>query len=106
MIFLSNVITIKLPIKFPDKEAISSLQNQYSIVVRYSYNRFKTGEKLKSVRNSVKSLNNIGLLNFWVRDCAILEGKSIYTRFKDKFQFKVFSLKSIKSKVKLCKLEV
>ena len=74
--------TIKLPYK--TNEDLTSILKQYSNIVRYSYNRFLDGQTEKMIRELTKSLNNIDLLNSWLVQCGIKDGKSIQTRFKNK----------------------
>jgi predicted transposase len=73
--------TIKLPYK--TNEDLTSILKQYSSVVRYSYNRFLDGKTEKDIRELTKSLNNIDLLNSWLVQCGIKDGKAIQTRFKN-----------------------
>jgi predicted transposase len=74
--------TIKLP--YTTSEGLSSILKQYSNVVRYSYNRFLDGKTEKDIRELSKSLNSIDLLNSWLIQCGIKDGKAIQTRFKNK----------------------
>ena len=67
--------TIKLPYK--TNEDLTSILKQYSSVVRYSYNRFLDGKTEKDIRELTKSLNNIDLLNSWLVQCGIKDGKSV-----------------------------
>lgn len=73
--------TIKLPYK--TTEDLTSILKQYSNVVRYSYNRFLEGKTEKDIRLLTKSLNSIDLLNSWLIQCGIKDGKAIQTRFKN-----------------------
>lgn len=73
--------TIKLPYK--TTEDLTSILKQYSNVVRYSYNRFLDGKSEKDIRELSKSMNSIDLLNSWLIQCGIKEGKAIQTRFKN-----------------------
>jgi IS605 OrfB family transposase len=73
--------TIKLPYKAD--EDLTLVLKQYSSVVRYSYNRFLDGKTEKEIRELTKSFNNINLLNSWLIQCGIKEGKAIQTRFKN-----------------------
>lgn len=73
--------TIKLPYK--TTEDLTSILKQYSNVVRYSYNRFLEGKKEKDIRELSKSMNSIDLLNSWLIQCGIKDGKAIQTRFKN-----------------------
>jgi IS605 OrfB family transposase len=75
------VKTIKLPYK--TTEDLTPILKQYSNVVRYSYNRFLEGKTEKDVRLLTKSLNSIDLLNSWLIQCGIKDGKAIQTRFKN-----------------------
>lgn len=72
--------TIKLPYK--TTEDLTSILKQYSNVVRYSYNRFLEGKTEKDIREISKSMNSIDLLNSWLIQCGIKDGKAIQTRFK------------------------
>ena len=73
--------TIKLPYK--TTEDLTSILKQYSNVVRYSYNRFLEGKTERDIRELSKSLNSIDLLNSWLIQCGIKDGKAIQTRFKN-----------------------
>ena len=73
--------TIKLPYKTTDD--LTSILKQYSNVVRYSYNRFLEGKSEKDIRELSKSLNSIDLLNSWLIQCGIKDGKAIQARFKN-----------------------
>lgn len=75
--------TIKLPITPSNKDYIISLQKQQSAVIRYSYKRFKESKSEKEIRSLCKSLNNIDLLNSWLIQSAIKEGKQIHTKNKE-----------------------
>ena len=74
--------TIKIPIELheEDRAFVLDLQRQYSIVVRCAYNRWIEGFTEKDIRLQVKSLNNIGSLNSWLVQCAILDAKAVFTR--------------------------
>lgn len=73
--------TIKLPYK--TTEDLTAILKQYSNVVRYSYNRFLDCKTEKDIRELSKSLNSIDLLNSWLIQCGIKDGKAIQTRFKN-----------------------
>jgi predicted transposase len=75
------VKTIKLPYK--TSEDLTSVLKQYSNVVRYSYNRFIDGKSEKDIRDLSKSLGSIYLLNSWLIQCGIKDGKAICSRFKN-----------------------
>ena len=73
--------TIKLPYK--TTEDLTSILKQYSNVVRYSYNRFLECKTEKDIRELSKSMKSIDLLNSWLIQCGIKDGKAIKTRFKN-----------------------
>jgi IS605 OrfB family transposase len=73
--------TIKLPYKV--EEDLEQIIRQYSIVVRWSYNRFLEGKLEKDIRLLSKELNNIELLNSWLVQCAIKDGQGIQKSFKN-----------------------
>lgn len=73
--------TIKLP--YYTEENLIPIFKQYSIIVRFAYNRFLDGYNEKEIRKLSKSLNNIDLLNSWLIQCAIREAYAIHKRFKD-----------------------
>ena len=79
------MITLKLPYKSTDKfqTKLSTLRQQYSCVVRFSYNRFIENKSEKEIRLLCKSLNNIDLLDSWLVQCAIMDAKALFVRFKD-----------------------
>lgn len=92
--------TIKLPYK--TTEDLISVIKQYSNVVRYSYNRFLDGKTEKDIRELSKSMNNIDLLNSWLIQCGIKDGKAIQTRFKNEkviFGGKYNLINRIKNKI-------
>jgi len=74
--------TIKLPIQVKSEDAlfIKDIQRQYSLVVRYAYNRFIDGSTEKEIRLLSKSLNNIDDLNSWLIQCAIIDAKATFTK--------------------------
>lgn len=59
---------------------IHDLRREYSSVVRFAYNRFTEGKKEKEVRSLCRGMNGIKLLNSWLMQCAVLEGRDIHTR--------------------------
>ena len=79
------MITLKLPYiteSDSDNNLISEIRRQYSAVVRTAYNRFRMGLKQKEVRDYCKTLKNIDLLNSWLLQCGVMEGKQLQTRNK------------------------
>jgi len=75
------MITISLPYYSDDENIpyLVKLQQQFSNVVRFSYNRFYDGDNQKDIRNKIKLLNNIDL-NSWLIQCALKEGEAVYKR--------------------------
>lgn len=76
------MITLKIPYKSNDefKPFLNNLRREYSLLVRYSYNRLKEGTSEKDIRVLHKSLNNIDNLDAWTRQCAINEAKQILNK--------------------------
>lgn len=50
-------------------ENLEPILRQYSSVVRYAYNRFYEGMEKKEVIHSVKTMNHIDLLVYWLILC-------------------------------------
>ncbi|MCK9445972.1 hypothetical protein M0Q50_03670 [bacterium] len=75
------MITISLPyyIDVENVTILEKLRNQYSNVVRFSFNRFKEGKTQKEIRILCKDLNRIEL-NSWLIQCGIKEAESIYKK--------------------------
>lgn len=76
------MITLKIPYKSNDefKLFLNNLRREYSLLVRYSYNRLKEGVSEKDIRVLHKSLNNIDNIDAWTRQCSINEAKQILNR--------------------------
>ena len=68
-----------------DKKTILSYQMQFSNCVHVMYNRLKENKSLKECRDIAASLNNIELLDSWMRVCAI--GEAQLHLSKDKIIF-------------------
>jgi len=79
------MITLKIPYKSNDefKPFLNNLRREYSLLVRYSYNRLREGMSEKDIRVLHKSLNNIDNLDAWTRQCSINEAKQILNKHKD-----------------------
>jgi predicted transposase len=77
--------TFKIPIQLSNesKQEILDIQRQYSNMFRFAYNRFLEGKTEKEIRALSKDLKSVGLLNSWLIQCAIMEAKGIFKRFKD-----------------------
>lgn len=80
------MITIKLPYSLlnNDNLKIVNLQQQFSIVVRWAFNRFQENKNEKEIRLLSKNLNNIEKLDSWFIQCAIKLAQQIYEKNKDK----------------------
>jgi hypothetical protein len=76
------LITLKIPYKSNDefKLFLNNLRREYSLLVRYSYNRLKEGISEKDIRVLHKSLNNIDNIDAWTRQCSINEAKQILNK--------------------------
>ena len=84
---------------------------QYSSVQHFIYNRFADGFSQKQIKDQIKSLNNIQLMNSWFIQCAFYDipqkekvifggKKNFFNRLKGKIskeQFKLNKLSSIYS---------
>jgi IS605 OrfB family transposase len=79
------MVTLKIPYKSNDefKLFLNNLRREYSLLVRYSYNRLKEGISEKDIRVLHKSLKNIDNLDAWTRQCSINESKQILNKHKD-----------------------
>jgi IS605 OrfB family transposase len=79
------MITLKIPYKSGDefKLFLNNLRREYSLLVRYSYNRLKDGVSEKDIRVLHRSLNNIDNLDAWTRQCSINEAKQILNKHLD-----------------------
>jgi len=80
------MITIKLPYKTNDDNysLIMQLMREQSIVMKFSYNRFKEGLKEKEIRSLLSGLNNISNIDTWFIQSSIYEGKAIMLANFDK----------------------
>ena len=93
--------TISLPYKCQDNEIIYKLLQQFSNVVRFSYNRFKDNNSQKQIRQKCKQLKNIQLLNSWIIQCGIKNSLYLFKRKDQKIIFggKNNFLKRMKNKI-------
>ena len=76
------MVTLRIPYKSSNefKLFLNNLRREYSLLVRYSYNRLKEGTSEKEIRVLHKSLNNIDNLDAWTRQCSINEAKQILNK--------------------------
>ena len=54
-----------------DKRLILSYQKQFSNCLHVMFNRLKENKSLKECRDIAAKLNNINLLDSWMRVCAL-----------------------------------
>ena len=66
-----------------DKKTILSYQKQFSNCMRVMFNRLKDHKSLKECRDLAASLNNIELLDSWMRVCALGKAQNILMTSKD-----------------------
>ena len=99
------MITIKLSYDFEDKDLIQEYQSEYSLCLRFLYNRIydskgKIGEI--ELRNLYDSIKGKDLVSKWLFQCAIKEAKQIYSKNKENkviFGGKANFFKRIKQKI-------
>ena len=106
------MITVKLPyeiiesgkqIKEQHYKLIHTMQDEFSKVVRWSYNRWKEETDLSKLKRQnelaqqTKTLNNINTIDTWIRMCAVARGYEIRKKngnkkvvFGGKFMFNQF----------------
>lgn len=66
-----------------DKKVILSYQKQYSNCLHVMFNRLKENKSLKECRDIAASLNNIELLDSWMRACTLGNAQNILMTSKD-----------------------
>ena len=66
-----------------DKKTILSYQKQFSNCMHVMFNRLKDHKSLKECRDLAASLNNIELLDSWMRVCALGKAQNILMTSKD-----------------------
>ena len=83
-----------LKIKYQtDEQSLDIIQNymrQYSSVQHFVYNRIQEGKSQKDIKQQIKTLNNINLLDSWFIQCSFYDipkvGKVIFGGKKNYFQ--------------------
>lgn len=101
-----QVIKIKYQTDQFSRETILNYMKQYSSVQHFIYNRYADGFSQKQIKEQIKSLNNIQLMNSWFVQCAfydcpqknkiIFGGKRNYfDRLKGKITKEQFKLKRL-----------
>lgn len=66
-----QTIKIKYEANEDDKKLILSYQKQFTSCLHVMFNRLKENKSQKECRDIAASLNNIGLLDSWLRVCAL-----------------------------------
>lgn len=66
-----------------DKKLILSYQKQFSNCMHVMFNRLKESKSLKECRDIASNLNNIGLLDSWMRVCALGKAQNILMTSKN-----------------------
>ena len=80
------MITIKIPYTANERfhMKLKELRREYSLIVRYAFNRYQEKMKQIDIRHSLKELNGIENANSWLQQCAIMEANQLHSRFKEK----------------------
>ena len=101
-----------LKIKYQtDKESLDTIQNymkQYSSVQHFVYNRINEGKLQKDIKQQIKLLNNIDLLDSWFIQCSFYDipkvdkvifggKKNYFQRLKNNISKKEFKQKRLSS---------
>ena len=66
-----------------DKKLILSFQKQFSNCLHVMFNRLKESKSLKECRDIAANLNNIELLDSWMRVCALGKAQNIWMTSKN-----------------------
>ena len=66
-----------------DKQLILSYQKQFSNCMHVMFNRLKENKSQKECRDIASNLNNISLLDSWMRVCALGKAQNILMTSKD-----------------------
>ena len=66
-----QTIKLKYEADENDKKLILSFQKQFSNCLHVMFNRLKESKSLKECRDIAANLNNIELLDSWMRVCAL-----------------------------------
>ena len=99
-----------LKIKYQtDKESLDIIRNyirQYSSVQHFVYNRIQEGKSQKDIKQQIKLLNNVDLLDSWFVQCSFYDipkkqkiifggKKNYFYRLKNNISKKQFKLKRL-----------
>ena len=78
-----QTIKIKYEANEDDKKLILSYQKQFTSCLHVMFNRLKENKSQKECRDIAASLNNINLLDSWLRVCALGKAQNILLTSKD-----------------------
>ena len=68
-----QIIKVKYKVNEEDKQLIKRYMQQYTSVNHYVYNRIQEGLSQKQIKQQIKSLNNIELLDSWFIQCSFYD---------------------------------
>lgn len=68
-----QTIKIKYEANEDDKKLILSYQKQFTSCLHVMFNRLKENKSQKECRDIASNLNNINLLDSWLRVCALVK---------------------------------
>ena len=103
-----QVLKIKYQADESSRETILNYMKQYSSVQHFIYNRFADGFSQKQIKEQIKNLNNIQLMNSWFIQCAFYDipqkekvifggKKNYFDRLKGNISKEQFKLKRLSS---------
>ena len=78
-----QTIKIKYEANEDDKKLILSYQKQFTSCLHVMFNRLKENKSQKECRDIASNLNNIGLLDSWLRVCALGKAQNILMTSKN-----------------------
>ena len=97
---------LKIKYKTDNLDLIKDYMKQYSSCQHYVYNRIQEGLSQKQIKQNIKSLNNINLLNSWFIQCSFYDipnkdkvifggKKNFFQRLKGKISKEEYKLKRL-----------
>ena len=99
---------LKIKYKTDNLDLITDYMKQYSSCQHYVYNRIQEGLSQKQIKQNIKSLNNINLLDSWFIQCSFYDipnkdkvifggKKNFFQRIKGKISKEEYKLKRLSS---------
>ena len=99
---------LKIKYKTDNLDLIKDYMKQYSSCQHYVYNRIQEGLSQKQIKQNIKSLNNINLLDSWFIQCSFYDipnkdkvifggKKNFFQRIKGKISKEEYKLKRLSS---------